>query len=139
MRVLGPVVQVSVLPVSNTGHYDAFRGRIAAQLVGKYHARTPTASGPQQLAKEPHGRNDYAILIDSAPEIMPHATDLQEHLVQIHLSPVRARRLLRPRANGVYVSVGVMLNAADQQLPPNAPVLPFAEDDKSGLRPPNSS
>ena len=94
MRVLGPVVQVPVLPVSNAGHHDSFRGRVAAQLVRNDHARTPPAGGPQQLAEEPHGRetvalwlhenvDDDAVLIDGSPEIMPHAIDVEEDLVQM--------------------------------------------------------
>jgi hypothetical protein len=93
MGVLGPVVQVPVLPVSNAGHYDPFRGGIAAQFVGNDYARTPPR-GPQQLAEEPHCReavalglhkniDNNAVLIHGSPEIMPHAIDVEEDFVQM--------------------------------------------------------
>jgi hypothetical protein len=37
-RVLGPVVYIPVLSMSNTGHHDPFRRPIAAQFVGNDHA-----------------------------------------------------------------------------------------------------
>jgi hypothetical protein len=83
MRVLGPVIKVSVLSMSNAGHDRPFRGGIAAQLVGNDHART-SPSGSQQLTEEPHcseavtlwlnkNIDDDAVLIDGSPEIMRDA------------------------------------------------------------------
>src|SRR3954453_21411896 len=54
----------------------------------------PTAVGPQQLAKEAHGSETVAlwlhqnidhnsVLIHRAPEIMPLAIDVEEHLIQM--------------------------------------------------------
>ena len=56
MGVLGAVVQVSILPMSHTGHDDALRGGVTTQLVGNDYPRTATPGGPQQLAEESHGR-----------------------------------------------------------------------------------
>ena|SRR5688572_22385140 len=64
MRVLGPVVQVSMLPVCHAGHHDPLRRRVAAQLVGYDHSRTTTAVGLQQLAEEPHSRKAVALRLD---------------------------------------------------------------------------
>jgi hypothetical protein len=38
VRVLGPIIQVSMLSMGNAGHDDAFRGRIASQLIRNDHA-----------------------------------------------------------------------------------------------------
>ena len=78
MRVLSPVVQVPVLPVSNARHHDSFGRSVAPQFIGHDHARTAMARGPQQLAEESHSResvplwldenvDDDAVLIDGAP------------------------------------------------------------------------
>ena len=93
MRVLRPVVQIPMLPMSNAGHHDPFRRPVAAQFVGDDDARF-ASSGPQQLAKEPdRGKTvalrlhenveDNAVLIDGSPEIMSDAIDLEEDLVQM--------------------------------------------------------
>jgi hypothetical protein len=92
VRVLGAVVQISVLSVSNAGHHQSFRGGVAAQLVRHNYSRTTITVCAQQLAEEAHSRqsvplwlhqniNDDAVLIDGAPKIMPHTVDLQEHLI----------------------------------------------------------
>ena len=93
MRVLGAVVQIPMLPVSNTRHHDSFRGPIATQLIGNDHARTPPGCA-QQLTEEPHRResvtlwldeniNDYTGLINRPPEVVRNAVDLEEDLVQM--------------------------------------------------------
>ena len=51
MRVLGPIVQVPVLSVSNARHHDPFRGGIAAQLVRYNHAGR-TREGRSSLRKD---------------------------------------------------------------------------------------
>jgi hypothetical protein len=92
MRVLGTVVQVPVLPVSNARHHDSFGGSVAVQLIVDDYSRSTTAVNPQQPAKETHRREPVAlflhenidhntVLIDSAPEIMPHAVNVEEHLI----------------------------------------------------------
>src|ERR1700684_993844 len=80
MRVLRPVIQIPMLPMSNTGHNDPLRGGVAAQLIGNDHTRFCSRT-PQQFAKKPHGsktvplrldkdvKND-SILIHSTPEIV---------------------------------------------------------------------
>ena len=94
MGVLGPVVQVPVLPVCHARHHDSFGGSVAAQFVCNDDAWMPTASDPQQLAEKPHGRktvalwlhqniDDDTVLIDSAPKIMPDAINVEEDLIQM--------------------------------------------------------
>ena len=94
VRVLSAVVQVPVLPVSNAGHDDSFRGGVAAQLVRHDHTRPTTTSGLQQLAEEPHGGksvalwldqniDDNAVLIDSPPKVMTHAVDVEKDFVEM--------------------------------------------------------
>ena len=51
VRVLGRVIQVPVLPVSNGRQNDSFRGSIASKLIRDDHPR-PAPTRPQQLAKE---------------------------------------------------------------------------------------
>ena len=93
MRVLRPVVQIPMLPMSNAGHHDPFRRAVAAQLVRNDHARL-ASGGPQQLAKEPdRGKaiplrlhedvEDNTVLIDGSPEIVSDAVDLEEDFVQM--------------------------------------------------------
>ena len=94
VRVLSAVVQVPVLPVSNAGHDDSFRGGVAAQLVRHDHTRPTTTSGLQQLAEEPHGGksvalwldqniDDNAVLIYSPPKVMTHAVDVEKDFVEM--------------------------------------------------------
>src|SRR5690349_3325725 len=96
MRVLCPIVQVTVLTVTNIRHDDPLCGGIAAQLVGNDHPWMPAVGCSQQLAKEPHRRqtisfglhqniNHHTLLIDGPPEIMPHTIDVEEDLVQMPL------------------------------------------------------
>ena len=54
MRVLGPVVQVPVLSVSDGRHDHSFRRSIASQLIGDHHARPP-ATATQQLTEKADG------------------------------------------------------------------------------------
>ena len=87
MRILGPVVQIPMLPVSHAGHHHSLRDGVAAEFVRYDDSRAPTAVGPQQLAKEAdrgesvslwlHENIDHnAVLIHRTPEIMPLAVDL---------------------------------------------------------------
>ena len=113
MRVLRPVVQVPVLPVSDAGHHDSFRCGVAAQFIGNDHAWMPMAGRPQQLAKEPHGRetvalwlhqniDDNTVLIDGPPEIMRDAIDIEEDLVQMPF--VAGSGTPSPQAIGVLLA-----------------------------------
>src|SRR4030095_8943491 len=56
--------------------------------------RTTLPGSPQQLAEESHGCepvtfrlneniNDDTVLIHSSPQIVPHAVDIEEHLIQM--------------------------------------------------------
>ena len=60
--VLGPVVQVPGLPVSNARHHNSFRRGVAAQLIGHDYSRT-TVVNPQQPAKETHRREPVALFL----------------------------------------------------------------------------
>jgi hypothetical protein len=93
MRVLGPVVQVAMLAMSNAGHHHSFRRPIAAQLISNNDARF-APSCPQKLAKKPNcgetiplrlneNVQDDAVLIDRSPEIVSDAVDLEEDFVQM--------------------------------------------------------
>ena len=66
---------------------------IAAQLVGNDHARSAPCA-PQQLVTEPDGSKaipfgldqdveNNPVLIDSSPEIVSDAVDLEEHFIQM--------------------------------------------------------
>ena len=77
MRVLRPVIQVSVLPVSNISHHHSYSRAVTAELIRNNDARS-TAGYPQEPAKEPDGREtvalrldenieNHAVLIDGAP------------------------------------------------------------------------
>src|SRR5690348_7683475 len=92
MRVLGSIVEVSALSMSDSRQYYFLRSSLASQFVRYDHA-WPTSTALQQLPKEPHSSktiplglheniDDGALLIDGTPEIILHAIDLQEHLVQ---------------------------------------------------------
>lgn len=96
MRVLGPVVQIPVLPVSDAGHDHSFRGCVAAQLVRYDHPRTTATVGLQQLAEESHGCETVSLwldqnidhntfLIHGPPQIMPHTINVQKHLIEMPL------------------------------------------------------
>jgi len=95
--------------MSDAGHYNPFRSTIASEFIGNDDARMTTSRSPQHSAKETYGRESIppwlhkdvkhnAILINGSPEVMSNAVYLEENLVKCHLSPVRARRLLRPSA-----------------------------------------
>jgi hypothetical protein len=86
MRVLGAIIEVPVLPVSHAGHHHSFRGRVASELVSNDHVRVPMPCGPQQPAKETHGRESVtfrlhqdvennAMLIDGSPQVVSDAID----------------------------------------------------------------
>ena len=93
MRNLCAVVLVSVRAMGDGRHDRSVRSPVAAQLVGdQSHGLTRLAL--QQLAKKACGRpavamrldediEDVAILIDSAPEIVPPSLDGDEDLVQV--------------------------------------------------------
>ncbi len=82
VRVLGPVIQLSMLLMSNAWHHNSFCSGIAAQLVGHNHARL-TPGALQKLAKEPDGREpiplrlnkdveNNSVLIDRSPYTASH-------------------------------------------------------------------
>ena len=77
MRVLGSVVQVSMLSVSDAGHHHSFRCAVAAELVSDDDARCAPGR-PQELPEQTNCRKaitlrlyedveDNAVLIDGAP------------------------------------------------------------------------
>jgi len=88
MRVLRAVVEVSVLPVSNTRHDDSLCCPIAAELISNDHPWTSLTGCPQEPAEEADGsetiplwldkdiKND-TVLIDGPPEVMSAAVDLK--------------------------------------------------------------
>src|SRR4051794_38042211 len=97
VRVLRPVVQIPMLSVSNAGHHDSFRCRVAAQLVRDDYAWLSSCS-TQQLAKETNcGKaiplrlnkdiENNAVLIDGSPEIMRAAVDLEKDFIQMPFIP----------------------------------------------------
>ena len=51
MGILGQVVQVSMLPVSNGRHYDSFRCAIASKLIRDHYAR-PSSTVRKSLRKK---------------------------------------------------------------------------------------
>jgi hypothetical protein len=53
VRVLGSVVQIPMLSMSNPGHHDPFRRRVTAQLIGYDHARWSSRC-PQQPTEKLH-------------------------------------------------------------------------------------
>jgi len=96
MRVLGAIVQVPVLPVSNSRHHHSLRGSIAAELVSNNHPWTSLTGCPQEPTEEANGgetiplrldenvKND-TILIDGPPEVLSDAVDLEEDFIQMPL------------------------------------------------------
>src|SRR3954453_11128196 len=93
MRVLRPVVQITMLSMSHAGHHHSFCCPVAAELISNNDARLGSCA-PQQLAKKPHrGKpvplrlhkdiQDDTILIDRSPQVMSDTVDLQEDLVQM--------------------------------------------------------
>ncbi len=99
-----------MLPVRNSRHHHSLRSPVAAELVSNDHPWTSLTGCPQEPAEEADGReaiplrldenvkND-TILIDGPPEVVSDAVDLEKTSSRCHLSPVRARRLLRPSEN----------------------------------------
>jgi hypothetical protein len=97
VRVLGPIMQISALPMLDGGKQLTLSDAVAPQLVGHDHPRDIL----QTLQKPPEealrgvpiapGLNEdvenNAILIDGAPEIVLHALDPDEHLVEMPLVP----------------------------------------------------
>jgi hypothetical protein len=96
MRVLRAIVEIPVLPVSNTRHYDPLRCPVAPQLVSNDHSWTSLTGCPQKPAEESDGsetiplrldeniKND-TVLIDGPPEVMSGTVDLEEDLIQMPL------------------------------------------------------
>jgi len=70
MRVLGPIVQIPMLPMRNTGHNDASRGGVAAQLVRDNHPRAAPGYR-QQLAEETDRGEAIAFWLDKYIEHNP--------------------------------------------------------------------
>jgi hypothetical protein len=93
MRVLCPVIQVSMLPVRHARHHYSFRCSVTAQFVRNNDPRF-ARSYTQKLAKESHrGKaiplrlnqniEDNAVLINSAPEVVSDAIDLEEDFIEM--------------------------------------------------------
>ena len=97
MRVLGPIVQISALSVLNAGKQLTLSDAIAPQLVGHDHPRyilqtlqKPLEEALRGVGIAPGLNEDVehdAILIDGTPEIVLHASDSDEDLVQVPLVP----------------------------------------------------
>src|SRR4051794_35250439 len=113
MRVLCPVIQVPVLPMSDTGHHHSFCRGIAAQLIGDDHSWTTASVRPQQPAEELHCCESIAprlhqnidydtILIDRSPEVVGDAVDLEEHFIEMPFVTGPATPL--PQTGSVQVS-----------------------------------
>lgn len=95
MGVLGPVVQIAALAMSDMGEHEPFGGAVAPKLVGDYDPRF--ASGTAQefpkeaLRREPvafgldEDINHCSVLIHCTPEIMLESLDLQEDLIEVPL------------------------------------------------------
>ncbi|MCU1292286.1 MAG: hypothetical protein JWP08_1136 [Bryobacterales bacterium] len=117
VRVLRPVVQVSMLSMSHTGHHYALRCPVAAQLVRNDDARF-APSCPPQLAKEPQGGEpvplwlykdveDYAVLIYRSPEVVSDTVDLQEDFVRhCHIGVVHWDAMLDECRTARIVAIG---------------------------------
>src|SRR5947199_1336981 len=97
MRVLGPVVSITMLSMSNAGHHDPFCGPVATQFVRNDHTRW-MPNHVQQLAKETHGGESIplgldknvehnTVLIDSSPEVVRNAVDFEEDIIQMPFLP----------------------------------------------------
>jgi hypothetical protein len=95
VAVLGPVVQVFRLPVLDAGHDLAVSGAVGAQLVRDDHPRH-RACRLEESAEESLRRGlvppvlhqdiqHHAVLVDSPPEVLALAVDLDEDLVQVPL------------------------------------------------------
>jgi hypothetical protein len=95
MRILGPVVQISALSVLDAGKQLTPSDTIAPQLVSHDHPRDvlqPLQKPPEEALRgvgiAPGLNQDVehnAILIDGAPEVMPHALDPDEDFVHVPL------------------------------------------------------
>ena len=95
MRILGPVVQISALPVFNIGKQLTLRHTVAAQLVGDENARhilqtlrqTPeeTLCCPR-VAAALHQDIEYdPVLVNGAPQEVQLALDPNEHFIEVPL------------------------------------------------------
>src|SRR5919206_1535783 len=95
MRVLGTIVQISALPMLDTGQDLALRGSIRSELVGHDHSGH-IAQALEQLLEEAlrclgvapalnQDVEDLAILVHGTPEIVYLAADADEDLVQMPL------------------------------------------------------
>jgi hypothetical protein len=52
MRILGTVIEIPMLTVSNTRHHHSFGGTVTSQLVRNHDARPTATASAQQLTKE---------------------------------------------------------------------------------------
>ena len=99
---------VFILPgtVDHRRHHGTVRGRVTAQLVRDQPARLAALSF-QQLAEEPLGRpliaprlhedvKDVAVFVDSTPQILLPALDLDEQLVQMPGAALAAPAVPQP-------------------------------------------
>jgi hypothetical protein len=108
MRVFGPIIQIAALPVLDVRKQLTLSDAIAPQFVGYDHPGCGVQVLQQAFEEAlcsggiAPGLNenikDNAILIDGAPQIVLHALDPDEDLVQVPLVPGRGRRRRRRSA-----------------------------------------
>ena len=112
VRVLSAVVEVPMLSMSNTRHHNPFRRPVAAQLVSNNDARFAPRY-PQQLAEESDGSKpiplllhkdieDNAVLIDSSPEVVSDAVDLEKDFIQMPF--IASSSTSSPQAGGIFLT-----------------------------------
>ena len=112
VRVLGAVVEVPMLSMSNTRHHNPFRRPVAAQLVRNKDTRF-ASSHAQQLAEEANGGEpiplglhkdieDNAVLIHRSPEVVSDAVDLQENFIQMPF--ITSSSTSSPEAIGIFLT-----------------------------------
>jgi hypothetical protein len=93
MRILGAIVQVPARPMTHIGQDSSLSDAMAAQPV-RDEASWLVPKAAQQLLEEPLGSGaissllhqniqDDAMLIDGAPQVVLHASDADEHFVEV--------------------------------------------------------
>jgi hypothetical protein len=96
VRVFSTIVQPLVPTMLTLGQCSTNRGRIAGELVGDHHPRLGTALSIKHPMQETLGSyliasvldqdvQNNTVLIDSSPQPVALATDLQRHLIQMPL------------------------------------------------------
>lgn len=95
MGVLGPVVKIAALAMSNIGKHEPFGGAVAPKLVGDYDSRFASSTAQEfpkeALRREPvasglnENINHGSVLIHCTPEIMSETLDLQGDFIEVPL------------------------------------------------------